>query len=226
MKLLVKDLDILVINMDRSVDRKTHILNVLDGLCTPTFIQAVDGKEEGNEILDYIIKEKTDMEFSQPFGHSTITSKIIARKGCYLSHFKALNYASQYNLKNVLILEDDVFFDRNVNTIEVPDDYDIFYLGGFSKPKSIARVIPLQIGINPIDSFLSKYWCASAYMVKDPTKLLPYFYRHRPTTYDAFLINFIQKKNKCYHLYPPLIKQSPAIPSTIDLKCPFRHLAC
>tara|TARA_R110000851_G_C13066348_1_gene564484 strand:+ start:244 stop:924 length:681 start_codon:yes stop_codon:yes gene_type:complete len=225
MKLLLNELDILVINMDSCIDRRKHMDNVLDGLGIPTYIDAIDGKHIGNDNLNRIIVDQTEMDWYSPYGHKSITSKLIARKGCYLSHLKTLHYASIHNLKNILILEDDVYFDRSINTIEIPDDFDIFYLGGFIKTKTIDRFIPLQTGINHIDSTLAKYWTAHAYIVSDPTKLLLNFYKHRPTTYDAFLINYIQKKNRCYYMYPPLIKQSPLIPSTIDTKCPYRHSA-
>lgn len=56
--------------------------------------------------------------------------------GCGRSHRLIIEKAKKDNLDNVLILEDDVEFHDNLNEIfsesiqEVPDDWDILFLGG------------------------------------------------------------------------------------------------
>ena len=60
-------------------------------------------------------------------------------KGTTLTHLNALKYAKQNNLKNILILEDDVrfsdkymyLFDEIVK--QLPDDWDMFYVGANDK---------------------------------------------------------------------------------------------
>ena len=55
---------------------------------------------------------------------------------CGISHVKILKSAIADNLKNVLILEDDVLFSDNLLdifekvTTELPEDWDILFLGG------------------------------------------------------------------------------------------------
>ncbi len=56
--------------------------------------------------------------------------------GCALSQFFAIKYAKQLGLNNFLLLEDDIQFEDNINNIfdeyvkEVPEDWDMLYLGG------------------------------------------------------------------------------------------------
>ena len=56
--------------------------------------------------------------------------------GCGLSHLFAIKYAKQLNLKNVLVLEDDVDFIENLDSSfqdvlrELPQNWDMLYLGG------------------------------------------------------------------------------------------------
>jgi len=55
--------------------------------------------------------------------------------GCILSHLKVIKKAKKDNLKNVLILEDDVEFDKNLNQLffeyesQLPK-WDMLYFGG------------------------------------------------------------------------------------------------
>ena len=56
--------------------------------------------------------------------------------GCALSQFFAIKYAKQLGLNNFLLLEDDIQFEDNINNVfeeyvkEVPEDWDMLYLGG------------------------------------------------------------------------------------------------
>jgi GR25 family glycosyltransferase involved in LPS biosynthesis len=55
--------------------------------------------------------------------------------GCGISHMKIYEKALENNYKNILILEDDVYFTIDLYKVldnamkELPDDYDILYLG-------------------------------------------------------------------------------------------------
>ena len=57
--------------------------------------------------------------------------------GCGVSHMKIYEDALKNNYKNILVLEDDVYFDDelyeelNKAMTELPEDYDILYLGCF-----------------------------------------------------------------------------------------------
>ncbi len=58
-------------------------------------------------------------------------------RGCTISHIKALEYAIEHACKNVLILEDDCLFDKDVQMIhrhihtffETVEKWDVFFLG-------------------------------------------------------------------------------------------------
>jgi len=56
--------------------------------------------------------------------------------GCALSHLFCIKYSKQLRLDSFLLLEDDIQFDENINTLinqyneEVPFDWDMLYLGG------------------------------------------------------------------------------------------------
>jgi GR25 family glycosyltransferase involved in LPS biosynthesis len=76
-----------------------------------------------------------------------------SKKGCYLSHIKAIELGKSLNLPEILVLQDDaIFYDdskvRWNNAIkEVPDDWDLI-LGGvhFAKPiKRISKNV-IQVG--------------------------------------------------------------------------------
>jgi glycosyl transferase family 25 len=65
-------------------------------------------------------------------------------KGCFYSHIKAIKYAKENNLKNILVLEDDALFYKNesydvmkilqkaFDQISCVDNWEIFYLGANS----------------------------------------------------------------------------------------------
>ena len=54
-------------------------------------------------------------------------------QGCLESHIYCIEWAKKNNLKNILIIEDDVLFDTNlINTmkpINIPNDWDMIYFG-------------------------------------------------------------------------------------------------
>lgn len=91
------------INLDRSINRKKNMENILKNINIPSYrINAVDGKNEDvHKIINGInVKEK-------------MTNYEIA---CALSHLKAINYVSKLKGDYFMICEDDVIFD-NINVI-------------------------------------------------------------------------------------------------------------
>lgn len=115
---------IFIINLPRRSDRKNTMINKLKeaGLTNYEFINAIDGSDE------QFIKKFN--KFKQNTPTKIVTS---GHLGCLLSHIKALEKAKAENLSSVLILEDDVIFDKNfitrIEMIKVPK-YDLLYLGG------------------------------------------------------------------------------------------------
>ena len=108
---------ILWINLDRSINRKDYMNNLLNQISVPnTRISAVDGKKLENYELQ-------NLKYTHKLSDS--------EKACSLSHIKAINYIKNQNLKGnyFMICEDDISFDnlqyfkKNLKTIieEAPE---------------------------------------------------------------------------------------------------------
>jgi len=108
-------------------------LNMFDKIL---YINLEHRKDRENEILSELKKLKTDKNkvkkieaFYTPFnGHA----------GCVLSHIKALDYAIKNSYQNILILEDDCQFIKDIDFIDysiyfffkIIKKWDVFLLGG------------------------------------------------------------------------------------------------
>jgi len=85
--------------------------------------------------------------------------------GCAISHLTIIKNAKELNLKNVFIFEDDFQFDNyDLNYIEkafseLPNDWDIFYLG----------YNPLEKLISYSDELykINSSWCLHAYAINN-----------------------------------------------------------
>jgi hypothetical protein len=117
---------IFIINLSRRTDRKQIFLERIEKeeleINSYEFIDGVDGYEPDikSEFDEYKKSKLTQIVSS---GHW----------GCLMSHIKAIEKAKQEDLDSVLILEDDVLFDKNfklsLDTLLIPN-YDMLYLGG------------------------------------------------------------------------------------------------
>ena len=114
---------ILWINLDRSIDRKNYMNNILNQISIPnTRISAVDGKKLEN----------------YQFQNLKYTHKLSdSEKACSLSHIKAINYIKNKNFEGnyFMICEDDISFDnlqyfkKNIKTIiEEAPEFDILLI--------------------------------------------------------------------------------------------------
>jgi GR25 family glycosyltransferase involved in LPS biosynthesis len=84
--------------------------------------------------------------------------------GCGISHMKIYEDALKNNYKNILVLEDDVYFDDelyeelNKAMTELPEDYDILYLGCFGIcDKEQVYNMDLNLLFHLYTNFLSKF---------------------------------------------------------------------
>ena len=121
------------INLDRSIDRKINMENILKNIHIPSYrIKAVDGKNEDvRKIMNGINLERN------------MTNSEIA---CTLSHLKAINYLSKLKGYYFMICEDDVIFDNiNVinedlkNIIKKCPDFDILLLNKSYKKNLLSK---------------------------------------------------------------------------------------
>ena len=116
--------NVYLINMDKDKKRLESVTKECNNVnITFKRFPGIDVNNLSKEILDkYIPKE------IQEYG----TNGLI---GCGLSHLFIWKDAINKNYKNILVLEDDITFTDNFNEYflnvinEVPEDYDILYLG-------------------------------------------------------------------------------------------------
>jgi glycosyl transferase family 25 len=116
--------NVLLINMDKDSDRLERVTkecNIVD-IKFERF-PGIKITDLSKNILNKYIPEET-----QKYG----TNGMI---GCGLSHLFVWQEGIKHNYKNILILEDDVYFTDEFNEYlknaieELPEDYDILYLG-------------------------------------------------------------------------------------------------
>lgn len=127
--------------------------------------------------------------------------------GCKMSHYKVIETAKKRNYNNFLVLEDDFLINENdfekqiiENLNNLPNDWDMFYLGGNNliAPKIINENIHKVLKINTTHSYAMKksvYDFCIENMNKSGTEV------------DDFYKNTLQKNKNVYTIYPSLIKQ-------------------
>ena len=115
------------INLDRSIDRKNNMINMLKNIPVKNErIPAIDGKNISlTELNSYFIKKQDN---------SNINTQI--EYACLLSHLNSINLFSNTNYKYALILEDDTtleyvkYWDKKISDIinEAPADWEMLLL--------------------------------------------------------------------------------------------------
>jgi hypothetical protein len=116
--------NIFIINLPRRTDRKEKIEKLLfeSKITKYQFIEAYDGLEP--QIIN---------QYNQIKKEKNIPIITAGHFACLLSHIKAIKLAKQLGYKNIMILEDDVFFEtdliKKLSNIQIPN-FDLLYLGG------------------------------------------------------------------------------------------------
>jgi len=121
-KNIIEDIPILYINLNRATERRNKIEEILNNShLSYERIEAVDGT----------LFEKN--EIKQKYNFRKLSTNEVA---CALSHIKAIQYAYDNSLDNVLILEDDCSFeylefkDKTLRQLmSINNDWDIIQLG-------------------------------------------------------------------------------------------------
>lgn len=207
----IKDLEIAIISLKESEDRR-RLINF-----TPnSWVNAFDGRELDLNYLQNQMIRYTDNLFYAPYAVDLNTEKWRCRMGCFLSHMKTL---SQFS-KPLLILEDDFYTTGRIQERvlkDVPTDWDILFLGGFTQVKSNKEFNPV-LGWNKIDTKLIKYWCTHAYIVKNPKGLFKMIRTNnmKPTTLDSYYNKHIFNKLNVYFHFNSLVTQNINLESLID----------
>ena len=119
---MIEDIPILYINLNRVTDRRDKIETIMnDNKLNYERINAIDGT---------LFKKN---ELKQKYNFRKLTTNEVA---CTLSHIKAIQYAYDNSLDNVLIMEDDCSFeylefkDKTLRQLmSINNDWDIIQLG-------------------------------------------------------------------------------------------------
>ena len=169
----------LVINLPRSLDR----LSTVESRLKPYFdsyqlIVGIDGsmlrqddyrEEVAKELnissdklkLSYFMDRKNFQSYTRD------EDKILNKVGCYLSHLKAIKFAVDNNLTNVLILEDDFSMNENILKVDLNDSPELItYLGGAVKPP----IPPVINGYFKLDNY--DLYCTFGYLIKNKSSMV------------------------------------------------------
>lgn len=197
---------IYVISLLRSPDRKKNVNKQLNGI-EFNYFDAVDGKNLSDSQKE-LEKKYTETGTLNP-----------GQVGCLLSHILLWEQIVKSQIKNTLILEDDITvahpFIDTVNKLTNINNYDIIYIGHClqaTKGEVVSNIDNINIheSISPL--------CTHAYLLSQTgaSKLLEYFNNNRTNIpVDNVIVKMIDNKLlNSYSLYPTLIDQN-GTPSTI-----------
>jgi GR25 family glycosyltransferase involved in LPS biosynthesis len=182
--------------------------DVFDGLFIIHLPELTSRKEQFKKEFSSIgISQYTIIEGVKYNGGKTVNDRII---GCKLSHIECLKKAIELNCKRPLFMEDDVIFNKNINSY-LPNiknfldttHWDMFYLGGNLKDK-----ISVYENIYKTTNILTTH-CFSVHkeILKDLLSIK--LSNKYPLSYNDDLINVeYQKKGNSYVHIPRLAYQS------------------
>ena len=206
-----------IINLERDIIRMNNLSNNLDGKFKR--FPAINGNELDIEELKRIGMLRID-DNSFPYSKHITKDTLKGSIGCALSHIRLWKSLKSTPGEHFLILEDDSIIDvdilDNINKYikDVPDDWDILFLGG-------SRVYGRRVNNNIIKAEYINNWmnCGLfAYIIKKSAinKLLK---KAVPiTNYIDMQINkFYGNDIKAYYTYPTLIKHNYDYGSTRDV---------
>lgn len=199
----VDSISVYLINLDISRDR----LEFMNEQCKREKIEyarfpAVNGKELDISSMDNVTNKK-------------MTRGAV---GCTLSHIGIWEDAERKGHENIMVLEDDVVLAKNFKAklakilSEVPDDFDILYLGGSNL--KVKRVSP-NIGV-PKKTKAKGTFNTGTYAMVINKKALPVLLRENRVISDNIdqkIKNNLFGKLKCYYVLPPLVTHNNEMPS-------------
>ena len=132
--------------------------------------------------------------------------------GCMASHIGVWKMARERGWRNVLVVEDDCDFVPGVadlfanQILQVPEDWDLLYLGGVHQTKG-GRFLPELVSFNILKC--KRLITTTCYAIRDTCydfaintimEKDPEFY----TAVDTYLASRIQPKTNSYAFHPPL----------------------
>lgn len=135
--------------------------------------------------------------------------------GTLYSHLGVVEYAKQNKFENILILEDDIQFDKNINqkffeiVSEIPEDWDMILFGGNhseNNPWAPGKLFKITEHIYKVTHSLALHCYAVNNTIYD--KVIDIF-SEKSKPADV-LISDIQRDINCYIIRPHLAWQRPS----------------
>ena len=199
--------DVVVINLVHRIDRKEFIKAQLQKENIPyKFYNAVDGKQiDIDKLENFIITERGKTfakgQHKKKWG-LTLTPGAV---GCALSHLNLWNSVMSH--KDLVVFEDDINLCENFKGRlhelfrEVPDDWELIYLGSHIKPKILLEsaqpfFVPMGKQVNGTGSYVINKAGAQ--------KLRKLCFPLNENQIDTVMYNKF-KFLKVYHANPPLV---------------------
>lgn len=191
----------------------------------------LDHRKDRREACESIFKRlKLDVEFFSAIDGKKINvqNKKISdgHVGCCLSHREIYKIIEKSSWNNVLILEDDVEFHENIESLfeeyykQVPEDWNLLYFGGNHNRQKYKM-------INQNIHRLSKTYTTHCYMVKKnaiPVILRQLseerIYNHEVDVHLSFVQNIIP----CYGFIPHLAWQRSSYSDILDANTNYEFL--
>lgn len=148
--------------------------------------------------------------------------------GLHLTTIQILETSIKNSYKNILILEDDIMFIDNLNTIfsqkikSLPDDWDLLYLGGshmFNKGKfkCVSRIVDFEINAETYKTLdyelCTTTWTQTTHAVgingKNLESLLKIF-KEKRNPIDMIYAELQQNGSKTFTFLPSIALQRPS----------------
>ena len=206
---------IIVINLEKSPDKKERIVNQLDKLGLDHLVLfGFNGNLVTNGSFESLFK--SGGYNYQPQIKNKLTKTHMA---CSLSHVFAINLASSMNYKNILVIEDDAvlcedFVERlSILENEIPNDWEHIYLGGmiwenFISSKRRASHIYESTVVSGTHAYILNQ---NSY-----TKVTDYISRLENNV-DGMMTNIIQEKLLKSYMFIPFFAYQDTLRSDIEL---------
>ena len=211
-----------VINLERRIDRLNYINSHYKSKLFETIIfKAYDGHHHNNNSLEY---NKFKQDFLYTINNNKLKTSFYkynsfsefkpGELGCFLSHLMIWKKIIDENINMCIIMEDDCIFNENyfeklesIINYEIPDDFNIIYLGGRQCKNYQADDIKISDNI-AIKSYLQPFGTFAYIISLKGTKILyDYVFNEfrGKLGLDYFIEDFFRHNNHCMHIVSPSI---------------------
>jgi GR25 family glycosyltransferase involved in LPS biosynthesis len=154
-------------------------------------------------------------------------------KGCALSHKTVWENALKNNYEAIAVLEDDIIFNKNFNTIlqlnyhSIPNDFDIIYLGSAFNCGDTSLYNSINEKINGIhntrinENILKVNGCGGFYGYIISKKCIENILKEKVSFHiDTDFIDYIKKYNLKAYAFQPVLVEATTINSNLSSNFP------